>query len=320
MTKPKAPIRAKAPKAATKKHPHKGLLRSLGSTIGGAAYGAEGGIIGATAGELLGNLFGWGDYTAAPVNYEVANNTTVGFVTPMAAQIPMMHTEDGSCRIRKREFVADVVMTNTFTTSFFFLNPADATTFPWLSKVASNFEQFKFLGLTFGYRSLTANALGVAGSPGMGSITVLTQYDVFDSPVFNKQQANNALFATSCKPSENMLHPVECDPEQTPSQPLYTGVNEIAGIADRDLRLNTLGYTSVCTTGAASIYNAGELWVTYDVMLYKPMVERVLPPISDRISIAEAFRRQDEEHKKDAAELFIDIPPATPQAGTVRRF
>jgi hypothetical protein len=303
---------------STKTHKNKGLLKSLGSAIGSATYGVEGGIIGSSAGEILGNLFGWGDYQAAPVNYEVANNTTVGFVTPMAAQIPMMHTEDGNCRVRKREYIGDVSMTNAFTTSYYLLNPVNATTFPWLSKLAVNFEQFKFLGLTFGFRSLTANALGVAGSPGMGSITILTQYDVLDTPVFNKQQANNALFATSSKPSENMLHPVECDPNQTPNQPLYTGVNEIAV---SDLRLNTLGYTTVCSTGAASTYVAGELWVTYDVMLYKPMVQIALPPLAEeRVSIAEAHKRQEAENMKDAAELFIDVPPPTPNAMVVRRF
>lgn len=296
------------------------MFKGIGSAIGSAAYGPEGGILGSTAGELLGDLFGWGDYTSAPVNYELINNSTVGFQTPMASQIPMMHTEDGSVRIRKREYISDITMTTIFFKSFYFLNPVNPTTFPWLSRIAKNFEQFKFLGLTFGFRSLSANALG-AGTPGMGSITILTQYDVNDVAVLNKQQANNALFATSCKPSENMLHPVECDPSQTPNQPLYTGVNEAT---IDDLRLNTLGYTTVATTGAADTYTCGELWVTYDIMLYKPMVG-INPAIADveKISVANAHKRQveqkqDEQKVRDAAELFVDIPPPTPTM--VRRF
>lgn len=242
-------------------------------------------MLGSAAGDLLGNLFGWGDYTESPpVNYPLVNNSLVGMQTPLAAQIPMMHGEDGSCRIQKREYIRDLTMTPGFAISVLGLNPVYPQTFPWLSTVAKNFEQFKFLGLAFGFRSLTANALGAAGSPGMGSVTMLTQYDVLDTAVANKTEANNALYATSCKPSDSMLHPVECDPEQTPNQPLYTGINEYFpqfANAARDLRLNYLGFTTIATTGGPpATYNCGELWVTYDVMLYKPMVPKAggVPP------------------------------------------
>jgi hypothetical protein len=238
----------------------------------------------------------------------------------MAAQIPMMHTEDGICRIKKREYIGDVTMTNLFTNRIYILSPIDSGTFPWLSKIAGNFEQYKFLGLTFGFRSLTANALGVSGLPGMGSVTMLTQYDVYDAAVGDKTEANNALFATSSKPSENMLHPVECDPNQTPNQPLYTGINEVS---IPDLRLNALGYTTVSTVGSSGLnYICGELWVTYDIMLYKPMISTVpalnSSAVQKPISVSERYRLQTKEDQKDAAELFIDIPPPTPT--TARRF
>lgn len=248
------------------------MLSSIGGIAGTAFGGPSGGLVGAAAGDILGNLFGWGDYETAPVGYGITNNTTLGLQTPEAAQIPMMHTENGCCRISKREYIKDIQMTPNFTNDYFPLNPTDATTFPWLSTVARNFEQFKFLGVSFGFRSLAANALSGAGTPAMGSITLLTQYDVFDYPPIDKAQANNALYATSCKPSESMLHPIECDPEQTPNNPLYTGVNE--ALTNRDLRLNYLGITTVCTQGGPTAdYLCGELWVTYDIMLYKPMVQ-----------------------------------------------
>lgn len=266
----------KTPKKQTRQH--EGLLSGVGGVLG-SAFGPSGAVIGAAAGDLLGNLFGWGDYEeTAPVNYPIVNNSLVGMQTPLAAQIPMMHGEDGSCRIKKREYITDIQMSVLFNPGLWALNPIDARTFPWLSKVASQFEQYKFLGLAFGFRSLTANALGTAGNPSMGSVTIMTQYDFLDNVVTTKTQANNALFATSCKPSESMLHPCECDPEQTPNLPLYTGINERVGAYgpgdNRDLRLNYLGYVTVATQGAPIAYNAGELWVTYDIMLYKPMVQQ----------------------------------------------
>lgn len=285
--------------------------------MGNAVSPGSGGIVGAAAGDILGNLFGWGDYQqTAPVGFPVNSNSVMGFQTPMAAQIPMMHTEDGICRIRKREYIGDISMYSTWQTSTYYLNPASVRTFPWLSQIARNYEQFKFLGLAFGFRSLTANALASVGNPSMGSVTLLTQYDLYDAVVTSKTQANNMMFATSCKPAENMLHPVECDPEQTPSQPLYTGVNELpAGLPQpfgetRDYRLTYMGATTVGVQGGpeeAKGYTAGELWVTYDVMLYKPATYTNLsPPSQTMISLAEQSRRQEAE---PSARRDKDPPP-----------
>lgn len=291
---------------------NQGLLSGVGGALG-SAFGPSGAVIGAAAGDLLGNLFGWGDYEeTAPVNYPIVNNSLVGLQTPLASQIPMMHGEDGSCRIKKREYVTDIQMSAAFNPGLWALNPTDARTFPWLSKVASQFEQYKFLGLAFGFRSLTANALGTAGNPSMGSVTIMTQYDVLDSVVTTKTQANNSLYATSCKPSESMLHPVECDPEQTPNLPLYTGVNERPSTAmgpgfSRDPRLNFMGVLTVATQGAPIAYNAGELWVTYDIMLYKPVV--IINPVAGdkRRSVAEVLGLNsiDQFEKIDAGDIQL---------------
>jgi hypothetical protein len=297
------------PVPAKKVRKNQGLLSGVGSALG-SAFGPSGSVIGAAAGDLLGDLFGWGDYEAtAPVNYPLNNNSVVGVQTPLASQIPMMHGEDGSCRIRKREYIQDVLMTTAFATDAFGLNPTDVRTFPWLSSIATKFEQYKFLGLAFGFRSLTANALGSTGNPSMGSVTVLTQYDVLDLVVTSKTQANNALYATSCKPAESMLHPVECDPEQTPNLPLYTGSNEYNPTlpdAARDLRLNYLGFTTVATQGAPGIdYLAGELWVTYDVMLYKPMVADLGPGISGATALGIRKSTKAETKLADVEDLCI---------------
>lgn len=308
------PSRGHEKEKKKKEHKHKGLLSGVGSMLGNAIEPGLGGALGATAGELLGNLFGWGDYEAVPpVNYPIENNTTLGLQTPMAAQIPMMHTEDGSTRIRKREYIGDVRMTKSFRGELYALNPASRRTFPWLSTVAANYEQYKFLGLSFGFRSLTANALGAVGDPAMGSITLFTQYDMYDATVTDKVAANNALYATSCKPSESMLHPVECDPEQTPTQPLYTGINEVISkdiTKAPDRRLTYMGFTNVVTQGGPIDpgYLCGELWVTYDVMLYKPMVRLVNPNwplMEDPVSVIDRYNQQ-------LAASEEDTPPPDP--------
>lgn len=316
----RAPKPAPKPAATKAARKHAGLLAGVGGALG-SIFGPSGSVIGSAAGDLLGNLFGWGDYDMVPpVNYPIVNNSLVGMQTPLAAQIPMMHGEDGTCRIRKREYVKDINMTAAFAIDVYGLNPTDTKTFPWLNKIARQFEQYKFLGLSFGFRSLTATALGSVGNPSMGSVTVLTQYDVLDLAVTSKTQANNSLYATSCKPSDSMLHPVECDPEQTPNLPLYTGANEYQNLtgytaaAARDLRMNYLGFTTVVTQGGAVTgptgYNAGELWVTYDIMLYKPMLNTgggLPPPDTEPDTGYSRIMRQSASEQIDEKDTDIDI-------------
>jgi hypothetical protein len=253
-----------------------------------------------------------------PVNYPITTNSVLGLTTPLASQLPEMHGEEGVVRIRRREFIADVKMTTSFNViTIIPLNPLTPQ-FPWLSKVAVNFEQFKWLGLAFGYRSLTANALGTAGDPSMGSVTLVTQYDALDLSPANKTEANNSLFSTSCKPAESMLHPVECDPEQTPTAPMYTGANEITATNPqfaRDPRLSYMGFTSVCVQGAPSTadgYLCGELWVTYDIMLYKPYAR---PPFNvaeqKRVSVLDEHLRRTSLHDTGAAD-YETVPRQPP--------
>lgn len=209
-------------------------------------------------------------------------------------------------------------MTNNNVSTVYPLNPVDPLTFPWLSGVASKFEQFKFLGLAFGFRSLTANALGAVGNPAMGSITFATSYDVLDTIMTTKTEANNALYATSCKPSESMLHPVECDPEMTPSQPLYTGINEKTGpyVVNnaRDLRLNYLGFLQIMTQGGplGLVYTPGELWVTYDIILMKPVIQKGIGPPTEAplsaLAMADLARNADRPPSETGPESFVNVP------------
>lgn len=252
-----------------------GLFAGIGSLLGAGLGGPSGGIVGNAAGSLLGDLFGFGDYEITPpVNFPIQNNTTVGMVTPMAAQIPLMHGGDGTCRIAKREYIGDVTMSDVFSNQYYKINPTSTVLFPWLSTVAVNFEQFKFLGLSFAFRSLTANALGTAGSPSMGSVTFATEYDVNALPANTKAQASSMIFSTSCKPSESMLHPIECDPEVTPTAPLFTAAVTRIGSITNDERLQTMGFFQVITQGApqGGYKSSGELWVTYDILLLKPLI------------------------------------------------
>lgn len=251
-----------------------------------------GGFLGNAAESLFRTITGVGDYSEAvdphvetdnaPVNYDVDSNTLLEEQqkAPVyarvsrkhevyAPQIPTMNgPENGGVCIRHREYVRDIPMFQFFDNAVLAINPSNAALFPWLSTVANNFEQYRFIGCIFEFRSLSANALS-GSDPSMGSVTLATQYDVDQNLFVTKKQALNSVYATSCKPAENMIHPIECEPNETPSQPLYIH-KAFAGNVE-DLRLVEQGRLNVITEGSKEDYPvAGELWVTYEVFLFKP--------------------------------------------------
>jgi hypothetical protein len=177
-----------------------------------------------------------------------------------------MHNDRGTARIRHREYVQDLSTSVGFSNTTFEINPTNTQLFPWLSALAQNYEQYKILGMVVEIKSLSASALNSTNTA-LGSLSVATQYNALDAPFVNKQQVLNYQFATSCKPSESMVHPIECDPTQTPNQPLYV---RIGSQTEGDARLYSMGVINFVSVGAQAASVACEMWISYDILLIKP--------------------------------------------------
>jgi len=275
----------KKAKQPTRKY--EGLLSDVG-TAAGSIFGKKGSMVGKAAGSILGSMFGWGDYESTPgVMYPVQSNTLFG--RQLAQQVPLMHSGDGVTRIAHREYCFDVPMSGKFGTGtrHHIITPTNELLFPWLSGVAAKYTQFKVLGMSFGFRGLASNT---TQSGSLGSVSLATVYDVRAKYFTSKAQMLGSLFSTSCKPTDTMLHPLECDPSKTPSLPRYTRSNIQEAKVVNDLGLTkTLGeshgyenpadFFGMLTVSAVNNalqpdehITAGELWVTYDIAFYKPII------------------------------------------------
>lgn len=98
-----------------------------------------------------------------------------------------------------------------------------------------------------------------------------TEYNVLSSAPVNKQQMENTEFTVSCKPSCDMLHPIECAPQQTTLPLMYTRTGAVP--AGQDARLYDLGLFVLATVGSQASPVVGELWCSYDIELLKPQLE-----------------------------------------------
>ncbi|QMW68924.1 capsid protein [Crucivirus-468] len=182
--------------------------------------------------------------------------------------------ENGSIIVSHKEFVKDIksnsVTAGNFNSDTFRLNPGDDSTFPWLSQISQNFQQYQWQGLCFHFKSMSADALNSTNTA-LGTIIMATQYDATQPLPSTKQEMENTEFAQSVKPSANATHFVECDKQQSVLSELYVNQNPAAQSGDR--RFYDFGNFTIATEGSQALNtNFGELWVSYQVKLFKPQL------------------------------------------------
>lgn len=188
-----------------------------------------------------------------------------------AAQVPVMHSASEKVVFRHREFISDIYANgNAFTQTTLSINPGLPETFPYLSTVANAFQEYSFKGLVFEYRSTSATALVSGTNTALGTVALCAQYRT-DSPLFvSKSQLLNEMWAVDCKPSENVLLPIECDPRENYTKIQYVRSTDVP--AGSDVKTFDLARLVVATSGfpTGSTNIVGELWASYEVELYKP--------------------------------------------------
>jgi len=215
------------------------------------------GGVGRWLGSGIGSIFGSGDYTMVgdTPSYNVLTN---------GSQIPKFNTTRQSNIVCHREYLGDIQGTSLFNNIVYPLNPGISTTFPWLSGIATNYQEYKFHGLVFEFRSLITDFV-TSGAP--GAIVMATNYNADATVYTTKQQMENAEYTVSSKPTMNLIHGVECAPQQTVLPQAYIRNGPVP--TGQDLRLYDQGNFQFATVGNPT-QDLGELWVSYCVEFFKP--------------------------------------------------
>lgn len=180
--------------------------------------------------------------------------------------------EDGVV-ISGTEFVQDIyapAAAGIFSTQTFALNPALVNVFPWLSQVASNYEEYEFLQLIFTFKS-SISALTSTTNGQVGSVIMATQYNPADPPFKNKLEMMHYSASQSCQMTENMIHGCECDPSKNSGAP---GKYIRAGPVEQgeDVKTYDLGTLNLAVANCPAAFvdqAVGELHVSYTVRLRK---------------------------------------------------
>lgn len=124
----------------------------------------------------IATLTGYGDYTAGGVN--------------LGDQVPIVRNTPVGCIVRHREYIGDLIATAGFVVNPQKINPSNGAIFPWLSKIAANFEEWIPRGIIFEYRTMSSDTVVnvSSGSPALGTVIMATDYNVYNPPFASKQQ------------------------------------------------------------------------------------------------------------------------------------
>lgn len=180
------------------------------------------------------------------------------------------NSADGGMIIRHREFLTDIPSSEAFTSTVIPLNVGLATSFPWLSRVAQNFEEWIPRGIIFEFKTTSSDTL-ISNSPSLGSIVMATQYNSLNPDFQTKQQMENYQYAVSTKPSQSLIHAVETKRSQTVLSEQYVRTGPVP--TGGDIKMYDLGKTQIAVVGSQTNgHTLGELWMSYEIELRKPKI------------------------------------------------
>lgn len=248
-----------------------GTFNRIGASVGAGAAGfltanplgaLAGGLVGGLAGDKFAQLVGFGDY-------QVKRNSLMDL--PMGSDVASFGNMSNATIIRHREYVKEIkcpaLNPDVFDCNIIQLNPGLRSTFPWLSTIAGNYQEYQFIGCVFEFRSTSSESAAVLP---LGSIIIASNYDTADAKYNDKRAMENSQFCVSGKPSKNLIHPVECDPSVTfvPIKHVRSGGIPPTGDSHLYDHANVQVATEGLPIGASG--SLGELWVTYEIALYKP--------------------------------------------------
>lgn len=253
-----------------------GPMLSAGFGAGATAlgYGAlapYASAFGGFLGQKFKDITGYGAYT-------VRKNSLMSGDVPSVGNSSRI---EGGLTISHREYLGDVISSATaghFSTNTFVINPGNPQTWEWLSQIACNYEQWVPEGILFFYKSTSSNALNSINT-NLGTVIMATQYDPFATDFTNKATMQAYEYSTAGCPSGDMIHMIECDPNQNPISVLDVR-NPMS--ASGDPRFADLGIFTIATDGIqGTSVPLGELWITYQVTLLKPKLYASLGRFND---------------------------------------
>jgi hypothetical protein len=174
---------------------------------------------------------------------------------------------NGDVIVTHREYFNDLSCQAAFTPQSFNINPGNSALFPWLTKIASAFESYKFLRLCFRYLTDCSTSTG-------GRVMMTVDYDPTDVLPASKAQLLAYRGSVAAPAWSEACY--EATAEDLHKLPQYYVTNNPALASTAALpnamdRSNFVGQFIVASQGGPNAIT-GELYVEYTVKLITPQL------------------------------------------------
>ena len=209
---------------------------------------------------------GAGSYDGHVEANAIVNGVADTFQVPAFSQ----HNDNGIV-ISHKEYLQDMYggATSAFVNKSIPINPGLAASFPWLSQIAQNYEEYDMIQCLYTFRTTSTDITSSSGQ--IASVIMATQYNVNLAPFSNKTTMMEYDGAMSSKVTLNQVHGVECDDnKRSGTQSKYVRASPVD---DGELKEYDWGNfnIAVANTPLTNVNQCiGELWVSYTVRLLKP--------------------------------------------------
>lgn len=215
---------------------------------------------------LWGNMAKWSGMGA--YNGSTANSNNLILDGKHSDMLPSFSKDEtGSFTFSYKEYLADINGSAGFSNQAFVINPGLAATFPFLSQIAQNYEEYTLNQCIFSFKSTIGDS-AVANAQ-IGTVIMACDYNVYNANFGSKLTMMEFDGGISFKASEDGNFGIECDPHK-----VNTGSVELVrtstSTVNGDQRLYDHGTFQIATNGNQVTTQIGELWVYYTVTLRKP--------------------------------------------------
>jgi len=166
------------------------------------------------------------------------------------------------------EYIADINGSVGFAATQYAINPGQAGTFPWGSKIAALYEKYEFTSLEFYYRREVSE---FATNGQAGKVMLSVDFDASDSTPTSKQQVLDTEPHIDGMPcTEQLVLRVDCR-QMCRQDGCF--VRPGAQPANTDIKTYDAGNFYVSTYGNTNTSVVGELRVRYKCLLSVPVLE-----------------------------------------------
>jgi len=179
----------------------------------------------------------------------------------------------GTIILSDSEFLGNLTGTTNFDLTYFTIQPTLFETFPFLSQIAANYEEYEVLQLALSYVSKMSNT---TASGSLGTVSMYPEYNTAATMPEDKFTLLGKTNAVSAKPTKDIVCGFECDPSKNSGSSGKYIRNGAVPVGE-DRKNYDMGYLVIATDGMPTDGEMiGEVWISYTIKLRKPKLYSVL--------------------------------------------